>query len=105
MINLDDTDIYVPNTEVIRNLLESLNYKLATLDERASRKIFKYRSLCFVDWIVHFERVKQTNNMYYCMNKPTLTEDQSIFLFNILYLCPDYQTFKEALEQYINSNP
>ena len=105
MFDLDSVDIYIPNTEVLRNLLESLNYKLAPLDNRASRKIFKYRSLCFSEWIESFERVKQTNNMYYCMNAPTLTEEQSIFVFNILHVCPDYQTFKEALEQYINSNP
>lgn len=102
MFNLDVADLYLPNTEAIRNLLESLNYKLAPLDDRTSRKFFKYRSLCFVDWIVQFERVKQTNNMYYCMNKPTLTEEQSKFVMNILHVCPDYATFKEALLQYIN---
>ena len=102
MFNLDVADLYLPNTEAIRNLLESLNYKLAPLDDRTPRKFFKYRSLCFVDWIVQFERVKQTNNMYYCMNKPTLTEDQSIFVMNILHVCDDYAMFKEALQQYIN---
>ena len=102
MFDLEGEDLYIPNTEAMRNLLESLNYTLAPLDDRTSRKFFKYKSLCFVDWIVQFERVKQTNKMYFCMNKPTLTEDQSIFLFDILHVCPDYLTFKEALQQYVN---
>ena len=102
MFDLEGEDLYIPNTEAMRNLLESLNYELAPLDDRTSRKFFKYGSLCFVDWAVHFERIQQTNKMYFCMNKPTLTEDQSIFLFDILHVCPDYLTFKEALQQYIN---
>ena len=102
MFDLEEEDIYIPNTEAMRKFLKSLNYKLAPLDDRTSREFFKYRSLCFVDWILHFERVKQTNNMYFSMSKPTLTEDQSIFVMNILHVCPDYATFKEALQQYIN---
>lgn len=105
MINLDDTDIYVPNTKAMRNLLESLNYTITPLSSRATIEPIKYRAICFSEWIKRFEDVKQTNKMYYCMNAPTLTEDQSIFMFNILHVCPDYSTFNEALQQYINSNP
>ena len=104
MINLEDADLYFPNTKVIRDLLESLNYKLNPLSDRVHREPAKYSAICFSDWVGHFERLKQTNNMYYCMNTPTLTEEQSIFVFNILHICPDYATFKEALHQYINSN-
>lgn len=105
MNNLEDADLYFPNTKVIRDLLESLNYKLNPLGDRKHREPAKYRAICFADWIVLFERIKQTNKMYYCMNSPTLTEEQSIFVFDILHICPDYRTFKEALHQYINSNP
>ena len=105
MINLEDADLYFPNTKVIRDLLESLNYKLNPLSDRTPREPAKYRAICFAEWIVLFEKIKQTNKMYYCMNKPTLTEEQSIFVFDILHICPDYETFKEALQQYINSNP
>ena len=105
MINLEDEDLYFPNTKVIRKLLESLKYTVTPVSGRQHREVIEYRSICFKDWVVHFERLKQTNNMYYCMNTPTLTEEQSIFVFDILHVCPDYVTFKEALYQYINSNP
>ena len=105
MFDLEDEDLYFPNTEVIRDLLESLNYKLSALSDRERREPAKCRAICFADWVVKFECVQQTNKAYYCTHKPTLTEEQSIFVFDILHLCPDYKTFKEALEQYINSNP
>ena len=105
MIDLEEEDLYFPNTKVIRDLLESLNYKLNTISDREHREPAKYRAICFAEWIGHFVRMQQTNKMYYCMNKHTLTEEQSIFVFNILHVCPDYQTFKEALQQYINNNP
>ena len=98
MFDLDEQDIYVPNTEAMRNYLEGLNYTLKTLNLTK----FEYRSICFSDWIDQFEAVKKSNYMFYSMDAPTLTEDQSIFVFSILHVCPDYQTFKEALEQYIN---
>ena len=104
MINLDD-DLCFPNTQVIRDLLESLNYVVKPISYREHREIIKYKSICFTEWLTQFDRIRQTNKLYYCMNKPTLTEDQTIFVFNILHVCPDYKTFKEALEQYINSNP
>ena len=102
MIDLENEDLYFPNTKVIRDLLESLNYKLIALSGREHRKP---TAICFAEWVGHFERIQQANKAYYCMNKPTLTEEQSIFLFDILHLCPDYMTFKEALHQYINNNP
>ena len=105
MLDLEEEDIYIPNTEVMCDLLVSLNYTITHLSGREHREPIEYRAICFRAWVVHFERLKQTSKLYYCMNKPTLTEDQSIFMFNILHVCPDYQTFKEALEQYINSNP
>ena len=105
MFDLENEDVYIPNTKAIRELLESLKYTVTTLSVRESREVIEYRSICFKDWVVHFERLKQTNKLYYCMNKPTLTEEQSIFVFDILHVCPDYQTFKEALQQYINNNP
>lgn len=105
MINLEGEDLYFPNTKVIRDLLESLNYVVIPLDNRIRRKVSDYRAVCFSDWVEQFERIKQANKMYYCMDATTLTEDQSIFVFDILHVCPDYETFKEALEQYINSNP
>ena len=102
MFDLENEDLYFPNTKVIRDLLKSLNYKLSPLSDREYREPAKYRAICFAEWVVKFECVQQTNKGYYCMHKPTLTEDQSIFVFNILHICPDFQTFKEALEQYIN---
>ena len=105
MFDLEAIDIYVPNTEVMRHYLRSLNYTLIPISIRENREPIKYRAICFSEWIEQFERLKQTNKLYYCMNEPTLTEEQSIFVFDILHICPDYQTFKEALEQYINNNP
>ena len=104
MIDLEDADLYFPNTETIRDLLESLNYKLNLISDRERREPAKCRAICFAGWVGHFERIQQTNKMYYCMNEPTLTEEQSIFVFDILHICPDYLTFKEALHQYINNN-
>ena len=104
MFELEGEDLYFPNTKVIRDLLESLNYTLNPLSGR-EREPAKYIAICFTEWIDLFEKVKQTNKLYYCINKPTLTEEQSIFVFDILHICPDYQTFKEALQQYINNNP
>lgn len=104
MIDLEDEDLYFPNTKVIRDLLESLNYKVMPISAREKREPLNYIAICFVQWVTQFERIQQTNKAYYCMDKPTLTEEQSIFVFSILHVCPDYQTFKEALEQYINSN-
>lgn len=105
MLDLGEEDIYIPNTKVMRNYLESLNYTLKPVCSRGRRDPVAYTSICFSEWIEQFDAVKQTNKMYYCMDTPNLTEDQSIFLFNILHVCPDYDTFKEALHQYINSNP
>lgn len=105
MFDLENEDLYFPNTKVMCDLLESLNYKLKPLSGREHRKPTEYRAICFAEWAVHFGRIQQTNKAYYCMNKPTLTEDQSIFVMNILHICPDYETFKEALHQYINNNP
>ena len=104
MFDLENEDLYFPNTKVIRDLLESLNYKLNALSDREHRKPTEYMAICFAEWVGHFERIQQTNKAYYCMDKPTLTEEQSIFVFDILHICPDYKTFKEALQQYINSN-
>ena len=105
MIDLYTEDLYFPNSKVIRNLLESLNYKLNPISDRTRRKPSDYRAICFAEWVGHFECVQQTNKAYYCLNKPTLTEEQSIFVFDILHICPDYRTFKKALQQYINNNP
>ena len=105
MFDLEGEDLYFPNTKIIRDLLESLNYKVRPLRGRQDREPIKYNAICFSEWVEQFEHIKQTNKLYYCMNKPTLTEDQSIFVFDILHICPDYLTFKEALQQYINNNP
>ena len=105
MFDLEYEDLYFPNTKVIRDRLESLNYSLTPISVRERREPIKYRAICFSEWVEQFEHIKQTNKLYYCMSKPTLTEEQSIFVFDILHICPDYQTFKEALEQYINNNP
>ena len=107
MTDLDIIGMYIPNTETIRDLLESLNYMITPIGARTHRyrEPIEYKAICFREWMDQFERVKQTNKLYYCMNKPNLTEEQSIFVFNILHVCPDYQTFKDSLEQYINNNP
>ena len=105
MFDLEGEDLYFPNTKVMRHYLESLNYILMPISIRERREPIKYSAICFSEWVEQFERLKQTNKLYYCMNKPTLTEEQSIFVFDILDICPDYLTFKEALHQYINSNP
>ena len=102
MFALEEEDIYIPNTKVMRNYLESLNYTLKPICSRVHRDPTAYESICFSEWIEQFDAVKQTNKMYFCMDEPTLTEDQSIFVMNILHVCPDYETFKEALQQYIN---
>ena len=101
MLDLEEEDIYIPNTKVIRNFLKSLNYVLKPICTRIRRDPTLWESICFSEWIAQFDAVKKSNTMYYCMNKPTLTEDQSIFMFNILHVCTDYATFKEALQQYI----
>ena len=105
MIDLEDGDLYFPNTKVIRDLLVSLNYTLMPISIREHRESIKYRAICFSGWVEQFERLKRTDKLYYCMNKPTLTEEQSIFVFDILHICPDYKTFKEALQQYVNNIP
>ena len=105
MFDLDEEDIYIPNTEVICELLESLKYKLKPIDPRGRRDPVAYKSICFNAWITQFDAVKESNTMYCCMDNPNLTEDQSIFVMNILHVCTDYATFKEALQQYINTNP
>lgn len=105
MFDLETIDLYIPNTEVMRHHLESLNYSLTPISGRECRESIKYNSICFSEWVEQFEHLKQTNKLYYCMNSPTLTEEQSIFVFDILHICPDYRTFKEALQQYINNNP
>lgn len=102
MFDLEEQDIYVPNTEAMRKYLEGLNYTLKTINLIKFKDFLDYRSICFSEWIKQFEAVKKSNTMYYCMDEPTLTEDQSIFVMNILHVCPDYLTFKEALQQYIN---
>ena len=102
MFDLEDEDLYFPNTKAMRDLLESLNYKLKPLSDGESRKPTEYRAICFAEWVVHFGRIQQTNKMYYCMGAPNLTEEQTVFVFDILHICPDYETFKEALQQYIN---
>ena len=105
MIDLEDADLYFPNTKVIRDLLVSLNYKVSPISTREGRDPLNYISISFAQWVTQFKRIQQANKAYYCMNKPTLTEEQSIFVFDILHICPDYRTFKEALHQYINNNP
>ena len=105
MFDLEEEGIYIPNTEVMRNYLEGLNYKLTPISVRDRKEPIKYNAICFSEWVEQFGRIKQTNKLYYCMNKPTLTEEQSLFVFDILHVCTDYGTFKEALQQYINSNP
>ena len=105
MIDLEAEDLYFPNTEAIRHYLEGLNYTLMPINTISRREPIKHVAICFAEWIVLFEKLKQTNKAYYCMNTPTLTEEQSIFVFDILHICPDYETFKEALQQYINNNP
>lgn len=102
MFDLEEEDIYIPNTKVMRNYLESLNYTLKPISSRERRDPVACKSICFSEWIEQFDAVKRSNIMYYCMNKPTLTEDQSKFVMNILHVCTDYATFKEALQQYIN---
>ena len=99
MFDLDKEGIYIPNTKVMRDLLESLNYKLKSL---GSIEPIKYTAICFAERVFRFGRIQQTNKMYYCMGAPNLTEEQTVFVFDILHICPDYETFKEALQQYIN---
>lgn len=105
MFDLDNEGMYFPNTETMRNYLESLNYTLKPINYRKRRDPVAYKSIRFSKWIEQFDAVKRSDTMYYCMSKPTLTEDQSKFVMNILHVCTDYATFKEALEQYIDSNP
>lgn len=102
MFDLEEEDIYIPNTKVMRNILESLNYVLKPIDSRARRDPVACKSICFSEWIEQFDAVKNSNTLYFCMNKPTLTEEQSKFVMNILHVCDDCATFKEALLQYIN---
>ena len=105
MIDLEIKDLYFPNTKVICDLLESLNYTVSPLTISGDKNPLISTSICFAEWVCHFERIQQTDKAYYCTNSPTLTEEQSIFVLGILHVCPDYATFKEALQQYINNNP
>ena len=105
MFDLEEEDAYFPNTEIMRNFLESLNYTLKPISSRERRDPTLCKSICFSVWVEQFDAVKESNIVYFCMNKPNLTEEQSIFVMNILHVCPDYATFKEALEGYVNSNP
>lgn len=105
MFDLDNEDMYFPNTETMRNYLESLNYTLKPINYREHRDPVECKSICFGEWVVHFGAVKESNTLLYCMDEPNLTEEQSIFALNILQVCPDYKTFEKALQQYINSNP
>lgn len=105
MLHLEEEDICIPNTKVMCNYLESLNYTLKPASYRERRDPTLYKSICFSEWIEQFDAVKESNTLLYCMDEPTLTEDQSIFVINILHVCDDYATFKEALLQYINSSP
>ena len=105
MFDLEEEDIYIPNTEAMRNFLKSLNYSIMFISHRGRGDPTLCKSTCFGEWIEQYDAVKKSNTMYYCMDTPSLTEDQSIFAMNILHVCDDYPTFKEALEQYINSNP
>ena len=105
MFDLDSKDMYFPNTETMRNYLESLNYTLKPINHRERRDPIEYKSICFEEWVVLFDCIKQADEMYYVLNEATLTEEQSIFAMNILHVCPDYKTFKEALQQYRNNNP
>lgn len=105
MFDLDINDLCFPNTKVIRDLLESLNYIVIPIDTRVRRKASDYSAIRFSAWVTQFDQINQTNRLYYCKNDPTLTEEQTIFVFDILHVCPDYLTFKEALQQYIKSNP
>ena len=102
MFDLEEEDIYIPNTKAIRKFLKSLNYSLKPINSRERRDPTLWKSICFSEWIDRFDAVKKSNTMYYCMDAPTLTEDQSIFAMNILNVCDDYATFKEALQQYVN---
>ena len=105
MSYLEDEDLFLPNTVAIRHLLQSLNYGIVPINARSRRVSSDYRAICFKDSIEQFECLKNADYVYYCMNRPNLTEDQAIFVFSILHVCPDYQTFKDALQEYINSNP
>ena len=102
MFDLEEEDIYIPNTKVIRKFLEGLNYSIKPISSRERRDPVACKSICFSEWIEQFDAVKRSDTMYYCMNKPSLTEEQSVFVMNILHVCTDYATFKEALQQYIN---
>ena len=105
MSDLERNDLYFPNTKVIRDRLESLNYKITSISPIVIGTVTHYKAICFSPHISEFNHVKQTNKVYYCMDEPTLTEEQTIFVFDILHVCHDYKTFKEALHQYINNNP
>ena len=84
MIDLENEDVNFPNTQVIRDLLRSLNYVVIPLDIKVRRKVSDYSAICFSAWITQFDQIKQTHRMFFCMDDPTLTEEQSIFIFDIL---------------------
>ena len=102
MFDLEKEGIYIPNTEAMRKYLEGLNYVVIPMDSRIYRSFQSYRSLCFDSRIEDFRYIQQADEIFYCMNAPTLTEDQAKFFFDILHVSADFQTFKEALQQYIN---
>ena len=49
MIDLEVAELYFPNTKVIRDLLESLNYKLNPINDRTRREPAEYRAICFAE--------------------------------------------------------
>ena len=63
MFYLDNEGLYFPNTKVIRDLLESLNYKITSITPiaRVIETGIHYTALCFSPPIYKFNQVKQIN--------------------------------------------
>lgn len=94
----------MPNTETVRNKAAALGFTLRNPRPLSGRHFTEYRCISF-EYGSTFKQIQQANALYLYMDYPTITEDQAIFLLDILHVCPDIDTFKEAMQEYINSNP
>ena len=96
---------YLPNTEVIQNKLKQLGLGLIAINPVIDSKVNnQYNSITF-KYGLSFKEMQETKELVLARSKPILTEKQSLFLLDILYVCSDMQTFKEAMQEFINSNP
>ena len=93
----------MPNTENVRNKAAALGFTLRNPRPLSSRHFTGYRCISF-EYESTFKQIQQANVLYLYLDYPTITEDQAIFLLDILHVCPDIDTFNEAMQKYIDDS-